>query len=405
MGLLGVTLPAIYTAAVAGAVHAGAGSEWTAQRRELLQTAGCDFLITTSTASESVILGAEAAAEATAVVCGSGSAADRIEVVAETSARAAATAVANVAGSCYANGNGSFKVNGLTIAQTEATAYAEAFAESTVSAAACGRCTAAAHFVAESWSRIFFDAVAEAEFRLQGAANGGSVTSATAAFVEAVAEATVVAFASVLATASASADDGCNVRLVSSTETGDVDDPDATFCDINVAGEANTVAQNAVVSAVFEAEAFACEGRAESSGRVAAQELAIATAEAISSVVADCSVIGNGFACALGEADVNTMAQATADAFARGFVNAVSECDPPRCTINVEIITENTASVLVKAASEAYDAACAGAHLPLSHRLSPAVSLTTLLSRLQDETRVSTNCVSHKTIAYQDLAN
>ena len=96
-----------------------------------------------------------------------------------------------------ADGNGSFRINGLTRAQIEATAYAEAYAEGTVRASVCNRCSAAAEFVAESWSRIFFDAVAEAEINLQGAANGGSIRGATSNFVEAVAEATVVAYASV----------------------------------------------------------------------------------------------------------------------------------------------------------------------------------------------------------------
>ena len=63
--------------------------------------------------------------------------------------------------------------------------------------------------------------------------------------------------------------------------------------------------------------------------------------------------------------------QATARAFSRGFVNAVSECDPPRCTITVEALTENTEEVLVKAASEAYGMACAGTQPPLPLPSSP----------------------------------
>lgn len=99
--------------------------------------------------------------------------------------------------SSSADGNGSFRVNGLTIAQSEARAYAEAFATGTVDASVCNRCSAAAQFVARSWSDIFFDAVVEAETALEGAANGGSVTAASNTFVKAVAEATVIAYAAV----------------------------------------------------------------------------------------------------------------------------------------------------------------------------------------------------------------
>lgn len=357
MGLLGATVPVLYAAAAASSARA----DWPTQRRELLMTAGCDVFISTTTSSESVDLAADAAVDATAIICGDrSSGSDEIEAVAEASARAAARAVASVAASCYANGNGSFRINGLTIAQSEARAYARAYAEGTASAAACNKCSAAAEFIAESWSEIFFDAVVEAETNLQGAANGGSVTAASNTFVEAVAEATVVAYAAVLATASASVDDGCNVELLSLLATGDASDPNEVFCDINVSGIGNTIAQNVVVSAVFEAEAEACEDKASSGGRSAARALARAMAEAISTVVADCAVIGDGFACALGEADIRAMASATADAFARGFVSAVSTCDRPKCTITIEAIVENTESVLAKAASEAYGAACAG---------------------------------------------
>lgn len=66
--------------------------------------------------------------------------------------------------------------------------------------------------------------------------------------------------------------------------------------------------------------------------------------------------------------------QATASAFARGFVEAVNTCDPPRCTISVEVITESTEEVLVKAASEALASQCAGAPLPLLLRFLPLPS-------------------------------
>lgn len=75
----------------------------------------------------------------------------------------------------------------------------------------------------------------------------------------------------VLASASAGVDDDCNASLFTATATGDVRDADETVCDINVSAVSNSVADNVVASAVFEAEAFACEGRAEAGGRAVAR--------------------------------------------------------------------------------------------------------------------------------------
>lgn len=65
-------------------------------------------------------------------------------------------------------------------------------------ASVCGKCSAAAEFLAKSWSEIFLQAVAEAEVQLEGAANGKSIKAASNSFVEAVADATVTAYAQVL---------------------------------------------------------------------------------------------------------------------------------------------------------------------------------------------------------------
>lgn len=66
-----------------------------------------------------------------------------------------------------------------------------------MSASVCGKCSAAAEFLAESWSEIFLEAVAEAEVHLEGAADGDSIQAVSNAFVEAVADATVTAYAQV----------------------------------------------------------------------------------------------------------------------------------------------------------------------------------------------------------------
>lgn len=70
-------------------------------------------------------------------------------------------------------------------------------AEGTVNATVCGKCNSAAEFLAHSWSEIFLKAVAEAEVHLEASANGNSITAASNAFVESIAEATVSAYAQV----------------------------------------------------------------------------------------------------------------------------------------------------------------------------------------------------------------
>ena len=146
--------------------------------------------------------------------------------VAESTARAAATAVANVAAECYASappppqphvhewqhmhvthrhriqntgagGQASFKINGRSAASAEAYAYAEAFASAVTEASVCGKCSAAAEFVAESWEEIFLRAVAESEIYLSESANGGTITRHKHDFVENVHDVTVTAFAAV----------------------------------------------------------------------------------------------------------------------------------------------------------------------------------------------------------------
>lgn len=71
--------------------------------------------------------------------------------------------------------------------------------------------------------------------------------------------------------ASATIEDDCNVELLAETITGDEDDPNSTFCDINVAGVSDTVADDAVVTAVLEARAEACDSSVTVSGKVIAE--------------------------------------------------------------------------------------------------------------------------------------
>lgn len=96
-----------------------------------------------------------------------------------------------------AEGKASVKINGRSAANAEAHAYAQAYAEAIAESSVCGKCSAAAAFVAESWEHIFLEAVAKAELELSGETNGGSAEIRQTLFVEAVEEATVVAYADV----------------------------------------------------------------------------------------------------------------------------------------------------------------------------------------------------------------
>lgn len=88
------------------------------------------------------------------------------------------------------------------------------------------------------------------------------------------------------------------------------------------------------------------------------QAVATAVATAIATAGIDCFVEGKGYACAYSQADIQTIASAHAKSFAAGYAGAISECD--KCSSELEAITDSMASVVVEAASDAYNAACLG---------------------------------------------
>lgn len=114
-----------------------------------------------------------------------------------------------------------------------------------------------------------------------------------------------------------------------------------------------------------------------------------AIAVAISEVLLDCFVKGQGYACAMGQADINAVAsvriieirnsalsavvlavmihggawgtvfmQATAEAFASAAVKAVTGCG---CSLSGDALASSLTEVTVKAISDAYGEGCAGA--------------------------------------------
>jgi len=92
-----------------------------------------------------------------------------------------------------------FQVNGRSIAQAEAFALAQSFAEGLITANVCGFCDIAADFVADSFEEIIIQATAEAEAVLEGQANGGTVNATAEVLTETIVSASTTAYAQVRA--------------------------------------------------------------------------------------------------------------------------------------------------------------------------------------------------------------
>lgn len=89
------------------------------------------------------------------------------------------------------------------------------------------------------------------------------------------------------------------------------------------------------------------------------QELAIATANAIAAIAADCTVSGDGFACVWADSSIRTVVEATAEAFAIGFASSVKSCKP-ECAVNATEVASAITTVVAEAATEAYLDQCTG---------------------------------------------
>eukprot|EP00892_Ulva_mutabilis_P008843 jgi/Ulvmu1/6330/UM029_0038.1 len=344
------------------ALSGAEAAKGSSKSRNSSSKASCKLSAFSSSKSESAIVAADAAASASAHICGDDLQDDHAHAVAaatavaEATTRAAATAVANVAADCYASGQASFKINGRSAANAEAYAFAEAYAVAIADASVCGKCSAAADFVAESWEEIFLRAVAEAEVDLEESANGGTVTARKHDFVTHVADVTITAYAAVLVSAQASVAEGCDVGILADVATGDVDDPNVVSCEINASGVDDNIEQDAIAHAVGEAAAYACDGLAVSHTHVAAKAIATAVAKAIATAGISCYVEGKGIACAYAEADIETVAAAHASAFATGYAEAINECG--KCSSSVELMTDAFSDVVVNAATSAYNNVC-----------------------------------------------
>lgn len=78
---------------------------------------------------------------------------------------------------CAAEGQAKFKVNGLSLAEAEATALSEAFGSAYVTAKTCHKCEAAAEVIVESISEIVLKASLEVEYSLTGHTDGEPISA------------------------------------------------------------------------------------------------------------------------------------------------------------------------------------------------------------------------------------
>lgn len=91
-----------------------------------------------------------------------------------------------------------FTLNGRSLAQAEAFAIAESFAEGIVETNSCGFCKAASDFIVENFRSIFISAAAGIEVFLSGEASPGKNVSLSAEVInEEIVTASTTAYAQV----------------------------------------------------------------------------------------------------------------------------------------------------------------------------------------------------------------
>eukprot|EP00892_Ulva_mutabilis_P001227 jgi/Ulvmu1/11104/UM070_0020.1 len=349
--------------------------------------ARCKVSLSSEATSQTVAVAAEAVASASAFVCGGKTKAfAEAEAIAEASATAVATAVARATAECFSKGKGSFEVNGKSLAVGHAEAYAEAFAAGFVEASVCDKCAVSAAFVADSYSKIIKKAIAEAEIELVGS---GDTVQKVDIFVEAVVKATAIAFASVLVEANANAiDEGCDGLIIGVVATGDPDDPDGALCIVSVSGQDEGFAKSAVAEAAIDVSSALCG----SSGKFedAAVAIAAAVAKAVAEVTLECEVVGNGFACAAGSADVVSVAKAVAKAIAKASIDIIAKDKKCGCEITLDALLEATETIVAKASADAYAAVCSGKSffvqdLETQIRIKIAIAIADVLAKIKTD--------------------
>lgn len=307
--------------------------------------------------SRSAEVGVAVAAQASAYICDPDATSSEANAISTATAiaTATATAIASVFGECTAQGNGSFRFNGRSLAQAEAFAIATSFAEALVTANSCGFCNIAADFIADSFENIFISAAAEAEAALSGDAAGGSIEASVDILSETIISASATAYAQVIVAAAVDVDGGCEGSIIG--VVGGMSDT----CSVDVSADDDTLVENADTELIIDLVAEACDADEEViiEVDVAVTATATAMARAIAKITASCEIQGDTTACVLGEADIETAAQAVASSFAESILQARSTCEPPRCEVSAQLLTQVTVPILAEATASAVFAQCA----------------------------------------------
>eukprot|EP00892_Ulva_mutabilis_P007052 jgi/Ulvmu1/4719/UM020_0002.1 len=285
---------------------------------------------------------------------------DALNVTAHATARAYAEAYTSVYVDCKARGNASYYVYGESLAKSEASAVAQAFALAMSSAISCNKCEAAGRVTATNLKKILLKVNAGITTAIDGTAENGILARDMYDVVQnALQEVEIEAFANAYAAAYA-ADDTCSGSVQASTRAGDVLDPETTICALNLTAVDRSVVQDAFVRAVESASVNGCRNKPGPYTKEA-EGLAIAMARAVIDLSGTCIIDGhNGRGCIDASAEITATAEALATAFARGYASSMKKCHryDPGCHMTETYVSRKVAKVLSDVSTMARASQC-----------------------------------------------
>lgn len=156
-----------------------------------------------------------------------------------------------------AEGQSTFKVNGVTAAQAEAVALSEAFAAAYVSSNTCHKCVAVAEVVVKSVSKLVLSVAAKIETDILGVTDGVPIGIIEKTDVVAIAEQEIIAFAQVLLDATLGSD--CGAFVSAEANTGSDAFPSGSRCIVETKAADGSLVQNAVSQIINMVTAEACK--------------------------------------------------------------------------------------------------------------------------------------------------
>eukprot|EP00892_Ulva_mutabilis_P002904 jgi/Ulvmu1/12614/UM093_0006.1 len=379
MGLISGFVPALCAAAALCCAHAPFAEAQSTVRQTARSSSKCNIVAAQDASSQSVEVVASVTAMTTAFVCEQNHTQADADIlvqsrdIAVSAASAFARAVASVSVDCYLSGSASVQINGRSIAMSSAFSIAQAYVTAVATAEVCEGCESTAQVVASQTEELWLEAVAIAEVRVQTMTTiGMSRNIWIEEFVETVIDGVASAFAEVLANSYASKEDGCQAFIEASggADANVLDDraPSAFECVLNVSAADYTFAEDAVAEAVLSSTIYACEDPSDLRSNETARELASAVASVVAAVALQCSVntsehvSGTGVVCAYGSSQSIAVAEASAIAWAEGYVKALADCPTTLCVASAGSIADDIARIVVQAFAAVSANECAGAN-------------------------------------------